>query len=196
MLQKPENMCIGAGNQRDSLFLIDYGMAKAYRNADGTHIDKPSDKAMCVGTQAFMSRRCQTSRRDDIESWFYVISYLYHGRLPWSTHAQKFEESFARSGQKWTKESITLNTDIQQQKEALFASGGANLDLPSELHLVLRHISGLSFIAKPDYRYLANALQSWRRTGRHQEKKVCLMHNHNNSPRATPGWKRKGYFDE
>lgn len=27
-------------------------MAKAYRNADGTHIDKPSDKAMCVGTQA------------------------------------------------------------------------------------------------------------------------------------------------
>jgi hypothetical protein len=27
-------------------------MAKAYRNADGTHIDKPSDKAMYVGTQA------------------------------------------------------------------------------------------------------------------------------------------------
>jgi hypothetical protein len=27
-------------------------MAKAYRNADGTHIDKPSDQAMCVGTQA------------------------------------------------------------------------------------------------------------------------------------------------
>lgn len=27
-------------------------MAKAYRNADGTHIDKPSDKVMCVGTQA------------------------------------------------------------------------------------------------------------------------------------------------
>jgi hypothetical protein len=150
----------------------------------------------------------------------FALTSRIPGRLPWSTHAQKFEESFARSGQKWTKESVALNTDIQQQKEALFASGGANLNLrkldrrvrsvvlkkltplscivsaASELNHVLRHISNLSFITKPDYRYLANALQSWRRTGRHQERQVCLMHNHANSPRATPGWKRKGYFDE
>ena len=51
------------------------------------------------------------------------------GRLPWSSHALKFEESFARSGQRWTKESLILNNDIQRQKETMFASGGVELDL-------------------------------------------------------------------
>lgn len=62
--------------------------------------------------------------------------------------------------------------------------------------MALQYISGLTFTSKPDYRYLTNILQTWKQAGRSQRKQTEIIHGNTNSPRAAPGWKRKGYFDE
>lgn len=70
-----------------------------------------------------MSYRCSGARRDDIESLAYVLLYLFAGTLPWARQVDKFEESFAKSGQKWTAESIQFNANIQRSKQDMLQHG-------------------------------------------------------------------------
>lgn len=85
---KPSNIAIGGepGNKH-RLFLLDFGLAKKYIDASGTHIEDQRNKGL-IGTPQFASIRahekCELSRKDDIESIGYILLYLYFGKLPWS----------------------------------------------------------------------------------------------------------------
>lgn len=69
-------------------YLIDFGLSKKYLEPNGKHIEHSKVKKF-LGNYLFCSmntcRALSTSRRDDFESIFYIVSYLINGfRLPWS----------------------------------------------------------------------------------------------------------------
>ena len=90
---KPENFLFDKVNY-DELYLIDFGLAKSYKNVNNTHIvEKGIDNI--IGTLPFVSLNVHAkklpSRRDDLESVFYILYYLILPAKDWPT---KNEESF------------------------------------------------------------------------------------------------------
>lgn len=84
---KPDNFLLGLGDQKNRIYLIDFGLSSRYLSPDGTHREDQAGKSF-IGTARYASARTHEgfsqSRRDDIEQLVYVLIYLYRGRLPWS----------------------------------------------------------------------------------------------------------------
>ena len=86
---KPSNFLISVGEHHDNISIIDFGLAKRYRDKK-THLHIPwSTNHALTGTAAFASinnhRGLQQSRCDDLESLAYLLIYFLHGSLPWYT---------------------------------------------------------------------------------------------------------------
>ena len=84
---KPDNFLMGTGRQCNKLFLIDYGLAKKFRdNRTRQHIAYREGKNL-TGTSRYASINghlgIEQSRRDDMESLGYVLMYFNLGSLPW-----------------------------------------------------------------------------------------------------------------
>ncbi|CAK7272335.1 hypothetical protein SEPCBS119000_005069 [Sporothrix epigloea] len=142
---KPENFLMGLPGTASAgqVYLIDYGMAKIYRDPD-THQHIPySDAHSLSGTARYMSinahcRRIQ-SRRDDLEALGHVFIYFARGNLPWQTVKTPANEGGYDS--MCEKKQTTTIDDL--------CSG-----LPSELAHYLAYTRGLTFEQDPDYDYL------------------------------------------
>ena len=82
---KPENMLLGIDGS-NILHLVDFGLAKMFRNGNGKHIDYRENRRF-VGTPQYVSigthLAIESRRRDDLESLGYVLIFLAKGRLPW-----------------------------------------------------------------------------------------------------------------
>ena len=83
---KPDNITIGRKKNKKYIYIIDFGIAKKYiRN--GKHIVF-RDKKHIKGNRDYISinihKKKEASRRDDIESFGYILIYFLKGELPWS----------------------------------------------------------------------------------------------------------------
>ena len=90
---KPSNIVYGnlsSINNCDqgNILLIDYGLSKNYIDKKGNHINQKKYQKF-VGTLKYASlnilNSLTPSRRDDLESFLYVLIYLYKGSLPWES---------------------------------------------------------------------------------------------------------------
>ena len=83
---KPENYVIGYGSNFTVVHLIDFGLAKYYKDSEGNHIPFIEKKGM-IGTARYASTNAhlgyEQSRRDDLEALGYVLLYFAKGKLPW-----------------------------------------------------------------------------------------------------------------
>lgn len=83
---KPSNFLIGTGSKKNTIYLVDFGLSKEYLDRNGDHIEYLKHRNY-VGTIRYMSINChkglETSRRDDMYSYIYMLFYLYYGNLPW-----------------------------------------------------------------------------------------------------------------
>jgi len=84
---KPENFLIGKDNTEKTIYLIDFGLAKRYRD-EYTQIHIPlKENRNLTGTARYASCNAhnglEQSRRDDMESVAYVILYFFRKKLPW-----------------------------------------------------------------------------------------------------------------
>ncbi len=84
---KPENFLIGLGKKTNVTFVIDYGLAKKFRDPKTQqHIPYKENKNL-TGTARYASINAhlgiEQSRRDDLEALGYVLIYFLKGFLPW-----------------------------------------------------------------------------------------------------------------
>ena len=90
---KPDNFLTSI--DRTEIYICDFGLAKHYmiKNEDSKEneqIHRPmSDGKSLIGTPRFASINThiglEQSRRDDLESFGYMLVYLLKGKLPWSS---------------------------------------------------------------------------------------------------------------
>lgn len=81
---KPENVMLDSNGR---LVLIDFGLATQWRLDSGRHVPR-RDSQTFVGTPRYASvnvhEGVRCSRRDDIESIGYLLTFLVAGKVPWS----------------------------------------------------------------------------------------------------------------
>ncbi|CAM9379290.1 unnamed protein product [Chrysoparadoxa australica] len=140
---KPDNFLIGLGKRQNIIHIIDFGLAKKYRDPR-THQHIPyRDNKNLTGTARYASINThigiEQSRRDDLESLGYVLMYFIRGSLPWqglkaNTKKQKYERIMDRK----------MSTSTEQLCKGY----------PSEFRSYFEYCRSLRFEDRPDYAYL------------------------------------------
>ena len=135
---KPSNFLIRSGSE-NFLVLIDYGMAKEYRDFNTGKIIPQSDEKKFRGTVRYASPyalvQLDQGRRDDLYSWFYSICELFSGKLPWDTIADRPD---MRSAKKMFESNIKMYypqvfVDIYKEISKLGFEDEPNYDAMNEL---------------------------------------------------------------
>lgn len=142
---KPDNFVFDARGGK--LYLIDYGLAKEFRNpATFKHREMRTDKSL-TGTARYASLRThqgyEQSRRDDLESVGFCMVYFLKGRLPWQgLRAKTKQEKYDKIRE--SKQSVSLYELC--------------MDLPKELHSFCFYVRNLGYEDMPNYAYLRTLL--------------------------------------
>ncbi|KCV70082.1 CK1/CK1/CK1-G protein kinase [Fonticula alba] len=142
---KPDNFLIGRNSSQEgtTVYLIDFGMAKYYRDPHtGQHIPYREKKSLS-GTARYMCINThigrEQSRRDDLEALGHVFMYFLRGALPWQgLKAQTNKQKYDKIGEK--KREIRVND---------LCAG-----YPEEFAKYLGYARNLKFDETPDYDYL------------------------------------------
>jgi serine/threonine protein kinase len=142
---KPDNFLINKTSNK--LYIIDFGLAKKYIDNSNIHINMLENRGL-VGTANYVSINVHNgitpSRRDDLESVFYVLLYFLNGELPWkikSSDKQKFEL-------------------IQRGKMNLINNIFFLDNVPKELITYFLYCRNLKFDETPNYNYLKEILMN------------------------------------
>ena len=124
--------------------LIDFGLSKRYIQSNIIHIPYNENRQF-IGTVGYASlnthQGIQQSRRDDLESFCYVLSFMIYGKLPWSSSkGRKVEES-----------------EVKRMKGNVKGSElfGDNENLVS----VFRYVKGIGFEETPNYELISDYLK-------------------------------------
>jgi len=125
------------------IYLIDFGMAKFYRDPKTLQHIPYKEKRSLSGTARYMSINThlgrEQSRRDDLEGLGHVLMYFLRGSLPWqgmkaATNKQKYE----KIGEK------KRTTPIKELCDGF----------PEEFAIYMNYVRKLGFEETPDYDYL------------------------------------------
>ena len=157
---KPDNFLMGIGKRGNQVNVIDFGLAKKYRDPK-THFHIPyrenknltgTARYASINTHLGVGRFCslpveysrligisEQSRRDDMESLGYVMLYFCRGSLPWqglkaATKKQKYDRIMEKK--------MTTPTEVLCR------------GFPNEFAIYLNYTRSLRFDDKPDYSYL------------------------------------------
>ncbi|KAI9288357.1 kinase-like domain-containing protein [Umbelopsis sp. AD052] len=160
---KPDNFLIGrpGTDTADLVFMIDFGMAKQYRDPKTKQHIPYRERKSLSGTARYMSINThlgrEQSRRDDLEALGHVFMYFLRGQLPWqglkaATNKQKYE----KIGEK--KQSTPVK-DLCQ-------------GFPEEFGIYLQYVRKLGFEELPDYNFLQELFNKVIRNAGHTDDTV------------------------
>ncbi|KAJ3344185.1 serine/threonine protein kinase [Entophlyctis luteolus] len=140
---KPDNFLMGLGSKANTVNVIDFGLAKKYRDSrTHAHIPYRENKSL-TGTARYASVNThlgvEQSRRDDLESIGYLLMYFCRGSLPWqglkaATKKQKYDR---------------IRDKKLATTPAMLCAG-----FPSAFEMYLQYVRSLRFDDTPDYLYL------------------------------------------
>jgi casein kinase 1 len=145
---KPDNFLIGLGKKANQIHIIDFGLAKKYRDPKTQqHIPYREGKNL-TGTARYASVNThlgiEQSRRDDLEALGYVFMYFLRGSLPWQgMKGNSKKEKYDRIMEK------KMSTPIE-----VLCKG-----YPTEFVTYLNYCRSLRFEDRPDYAYLRRFLK-------------------------------------
>lgn len=140
---KPDNFLIGLAKKANQVFVIDFGLAKKYRDSKTQqHIPYREGKNL-TGTARYASLSThlgiEQSRRDDLEGLGYVFLYFLRGSLPWQgLRAHNRKEKYDKIMQSKME---TSNSTLCQGQSPEFTT-------------YMNYCRNLRFEERPDYAYL------------------------------------------
>lgn len=145
---KPDNFLIGLAKKATTVHIIDFGLAKKYRDPKTQqHIPYRENKNL-TGTARYVSISThlgiEQSRRDDLEAIGYVLMYFNRGSLPWQglkAHSKKDKY------EKIMEKKMSTPVDMLCKH------------FPDEFELYLNYCRSLRFEDRPDYTYLKRTLK-------------------------------------
>lgn len=139
---KPDNFLVGRRGAPDAnkIHLIDFGMAKQYRDPKTKQHIPYREKKSLSGTARYMSINThlgrEQSRRDDMEALGHVFFYFLRGQLPWQgLKAPNNKQKYEKIGE---KKRTTNVYDLAQ-------------GLPIQFGRYLEIVRNLAFDETPDY---------------------------------------------
>jgi serine/threonine protein kinase len=140
---KPENLLVTKNIRNCLIYLIDYGLSKKYKDIkNDIHIPFKNDRQI-TGTIRYVSinthKGIEQSRRDDIESSLYIITYFLNGKLNWDGIKCKTKEEKIQK--------------IMEKKEE-FKNNKEYKKLPQTLSQIFQYAYHLGFEEKPNYEYI------------------------------------------
>lgn len=145
---KPDNFLMGCDRQQWKVFIIDFGLAKLYRDPrTGKHIAF-RDKKRLTGTARYASIPThmghEQGRRDDLEGVCYIMLYFLKGQLPWQGLPAVSKED------KYKK---ILDAKVENTGEILCRGLPGKLaeHVVDELRTMVEYCRGLAFDETPDY---------------------------------------------
>ena len=140
---KPDNFLMGLEEKASMLYVIDFGLAKKYRDVKtNQHIPYREGKSL-TGTARYASLNAhagrELSRRDDLESIGYILMYFIRGSLPW--------------------QGITTKRKEEKYRKIFEKKSGTSVDelcrgYPDEFRVYINYCKALRFEEQPDYEYL------------------------------------------
>ena len=140
---KPDNFLVGLGRRSSLVYVIDFGLAKKYKDPKtGVHIPYREGKSL-TGTARYASINThngfEQGRRDDLEAIGYVLMYFLKGALPWQgVNTRNREEKYKRIAD------IKATTKVEDLCRGF----------PEEFGVYINYCKALKFEDQPDYAYL------------------------------------------
>lgn len=138
---KPGNFCVGLGKMASQVCIVDFGLAKRFRDSKTQQHIPYRDGKSFTGTARYASVNAQLgveqSRRDDLEAVGYMLMYFNRGNLPW----QGLKDVQVRE----KKMSLPIETLCKHY--------------PPEFATYLNYCRGLRFEDRPDYVHLRKLLK-------------------------------------
>lgn len=126
---KPDNLGIKHGR----LYLLDFGLSRQFVQPSGDHIVERGGYPL-IGTLRYASlqnhRGKEQSRRDDLECFWYMLLFLFHNGLPWS--------------------SLDEEEKVRAKKEQLDIDRVCH-DLPPLYSVFYKRIRDLGYVDRPQY---------------------------------------------
>jgi len=149
---KPHNFLVGLGDNSGRIYIVDFGLAKRFRDKNGEHMQcSKKKKSGVTGTVRYSSinvhEGLDASRRDDLEATGYMLIHFLRGDLPWLGLKAKSKRSKHKAIGRVKSE--TSDEDLCQ-------------GLPEEFCEYFRYCRSLEFADKPDYAYLRSLFQKLR----------------------------------
>jgi casein kinase I family protein HRR25 len=130
---KPDNFLFGLNDDKNKIYIIDFGFCKLYNN----NLKKINNLVGSVSYASINSHNfIELSKRDDLESLGYLLLYLYLDKLPWQNEKENNE-----------KIKIMKNDIINLN------------DLPEVFISYFNYVRNLKYDESPDYNYLFSNLK-------------------------------------
>jgi serine/threonine protein kinase len=163
---KPSNFLTFEEKGDTKIILIDFGICRSYKNANG-ELKPPRDECSFRGTTRYASlsahNEMEQSRRDDLEGWFYMTVEMFTGDLPWSAYRKPDREIVKK---------LKVHARSNEGYHELL-----NHCPRTEFRRIMNYIDTLTYYSAPDYSYLRQMIN-------------LAMKNHEISPDEPYDWEQ------
>ncbi|VDK63182.1 unnamed protein product [Anisakis simplex] len=147
---KPGNFAIGRqeNNEHHTIFMLDFGLCRQFSTAE-KDLRLPRESAPFRGTTRYASmtalRQMEQSRKDDVESWFYVTVEWTAGSLPWKKLRGPDKDEVLRWKEE-VRDGEALNDFLKECPKREFST-------------ILAYIDTLEYESIPDYDHIYYCIQ-------------------------------------
>ncbi|KAK6058025.1 hypothetical protein COOONC_04408 [Cooperia oncophora] len=158
---KPSNMCVGIGEHRRIIYLVDFGMTRQFRLPNG-EFRKERAYAAFRGTMRYVSlsvhERKEQGPVDDLWSIYYTLIELAEGSLPWRTITD--HDEIFQLKRRMTCYDLCRSADLKGNHEPVrYPTADICRHLPRHFEMFPILLRDLCYTSIPDYSKLVLALR-------------------------------------